>query len=222
MAVSKTAPFDYRSVPKSTTIHLDFTGPLPEVGSNVTRMFMISSWGRYIHIQPLTNLRDEATTTALKEAILFWRSKGIAIDSVRMDKQCSIVSTLLYYCPVDPSICTAVHQLGLVQSKPSKNNMIKMEKLLQYVSKHRNIRFHFYASNMILQLMSDAPHLCSPRALSVVGFLAYLGLENAINRPISCNSKLINCVVASVAEAGLAGGFQVAQLAVHSVGYYTT
>ncbi len=68
---------------------------------------------------------------------------------------------------------------------------------------------------MILQLMSDASYLCRPRALSVVGFLAYLGLENAINGPISCNSKMINCVVASAAEAELAGGFQAAQLAVH-------
>ncbi len=90
-----------------------------------------------------------------------------------------------------------------------------MEKLLQYVSKHRNIGIRFYASNMILQLMSDASYLCRPRALSVVGLLAYLGFENAINGPISCNSKMINCVVASVAEAELAGGFQAAQLAVH-------
>ena len=70
-------------------MHLDYTGPLSEVGSNGTRVFMITTWGRYIHIQPLTNLRDEATTTALKEAILFWRNNGISIDSVRMDNQCS-------------------------------------------------------------------------------------------------------------------------------------
>jgi hypothetical protein len=81
--------FDYAKVPKSTTVHLDYTGPLSEVGSNGTRVFMITTWGRYIHIQPLTNLRDEATTTALKEAILFWRNNGISIDSVRMDNQCS-------------------------------------------------------------------------------------------------------------------------------------
>ncbi len=126
------------------------------------------------------------------------------------------MGTLLYYSrAVDPSICTAVHQLGSVQSKPSINEMIKMEKLLQYVSKHRNIGIRFYASNMILQLMSDASYLCRPRALSVVGLLAYLGFENAINGPISCNSKMINCVVASVAEAELAGRFQAAQQAVH-------
>jgi hypothetical protein len=45
--------------------------------------------------------------------------------------------------------------------------------------------------------------------------LAYLGAANAINGPINYNSKLINCVVASVAEAALAGGFQAAQITVH-------
>jgi hypothetical protein len=89
MEASKIPPFDYSLVPRSATIHLDYTGQLPEIGSNGTRVFMITSWGRYIHLQPLTNLRDDATTTALKEAILFWRSKGITIDSVRMDNQCS-------------------------------------------------------------------------------------------------------------------------------------
>jgi hypothetical protein len=127
-----------------------------------------------------------------------------------------VIGTLLYYSrAVDPSICTAIHQLGSIQSKPSQNDMRKMDKLLQYVSKHRNIGIRFYASNMLLQSLSDASFLCRPRAASVVGLLAYLGAPDAINGPISYNSKMINCVVASVAEAELAGGFQAAQIAVH-------
>ncbi len=73
----------------------------------------------------------------------------------------------------------------------------------------------YYASNMILQLMSDASYLCRPKARSVLGLHAYLGEPTAINGPITCASKMISCVVASVAEAELAGGFQVAQSAVH-------
>jgi hypothetical protein len=128
----------------------------------------------------------------------------------------SVVGTLLYYSrAVDPSICTAVHELGSIQSKPSQNDMKKLDKLLQYVFKHRNIGIRFYASDMLLQLMSDASYLCRPKAASVVGLLAYLGSPHGINGPISCNSKMISCVVASVAEAELAGGFQIAQAAVH-------
>ena len=48
----------------------------------------------------------------------------------------SVVGTLLYYSrAVDPSICTAVHQLGSIQSKPTLDDLKKMERLLQYVSK---------------------------------------------------------------------------------------
>ena len=43
----------------------------------------------------------------------------------------SIVGTLLYYSrAVDPSITTAVHYLGSIQSKPTTNYMAKLERLL--------------------------------------------------------------------------------------------
>jgi hypothetical protein len=93
--------------------------------------------------------------------------------------------------------------------------MKKLDKLLQYVSKHRNMGIRFYASTMILQLMSDASYLCRPKAASVVGSVAYLGSPYGINAAISCHSKMISCFVASAAEAELAGGFQIAQAAVH-------
>jgi hypothetical protein len=36
----------------------------------------------------------------------------------------SVVGMLLYYLrAVDPSICTAVHQLGSIQSKPTQNDL---------------------------------------------------------------------------------------------------
>ena len=116
---------------------------------------------------------------------------------------------------MDPAICTAVHELGSIQAKPSLNDMAKMEKLLKYVSRHRNHGMRYYASSMILQLISDASYLCRPKAKSVVGLVSYLGDAATINGPISCASKMINCVLASVAEAEIAGGFQVAQAAVH-------
>ena len=76
-------PFDLSKVQKSTTLHIDYTGNLPEIGSGGTRLFLISCWGRYIHLQPLKNLRDEATTTALKECLEFWRGHQIVIESIR-------------------------------------------------------------------------------------------------------------------------------------------
>ncbi len=72
----------------------------------------ITCWGRYIHLQPLNNLRDETTTVALEEAIKFWRGHNITIDSVRMDNQTStkfsnmakqLDITLAYVPPHDKS-----------------------------------------------------------------------------------------------------------------------
>jgi hypothetical protein len=148
-----------------------------------------------------------------------------ATESQKKELQ-SVIGTLLYYSrAVDPLICTAVHELASVQSKPTTNDMLRMERLLQYVSTHQNIGIRFHASNMILQSMSDASYLCRPRAKSVYGCNHYLGESNAINGPITYGSWIINCVVASVAEAELAGGFHAAQTAIslrrilHDLGY---
>jgi hypothetical protein len=69
----------------------------------------------------------------------------------------SMVGTLLYYYSraVDPSICTAVHELGTVQSKPTLNNMHKYDRLLQYVS--INLQKH---GHQILRIQYDlAKHI---------------------------------------------------------------
>jgi hypothetical protein len=123
-----------------------------------------------------------------------------------------VVGTLLYYArTVDPSILTAVHELGSVQSRPTSNDLRKMERLLQYVSAHQRHGIRFHASSMQLQIQSDASYLSRTKARSVLGGLHYLGSEEAINGPIFCTSKLISCIVASAAEAELGAAFQNAQ-----------
>jgi hypothetical protein len=138
----------------------------------------------------------------------------------------SVIGTLLYYSrAVDPTLCTAIHELGSIQSAPTQNDLLKLDRLLAYASTHRNNGIRYYASNMRYNTMSDASYLCRPRARSVYGHFSYLGEDDSINGPISCASKMISCVVASVAEAELGGGFQAAQLAVqhrntlHDLGY---
>jgi hypothetical protein len=137
-----------------------------------------------------------------------------------------VVGTLLYYArTVDPSILTAVHELGSVQAQPTIQDMQKVERLLQYISTHQNGATRYYASTMQLQVQTDASYLCRPKARSVMGGFHYLGFPNRINGPIFCTSKIISCVVASVAEAELGAGFQNAQkaaefrLTLHELGY---
>jgi hypothetical protein len=59
--------------------------------------------------------------------------------------------------------------------------------------------------------MCDASYLCRPRARSAYG---HLGRDKWINGPISRAAKMMSCVVASIAKAELAGGFQAAQIGV--------
>jgi hypothetical protein len=126
-----------------------------------------------------------------------------------------VVGTLLDYArSVDPSILTAVHELGSVQTKPTIKDMRNTERLLQYVSSHQHYRYgiKFHASFMQLQLKSDASYLCRTRARSVLGGLHFLGSTKLINGPICCTSKIISCVVVtSATEAELGAAFQNAQ-----------
>ena len=114
----------------------------------------------------------------------------------------------MYYArTVDPTILTAVHELGSVQSCPTVNDMMKMERLLQYVSSHQHHGIRFHASCMQLQIQSDASYLSRPKARSVAGGIHYLGSTEFINGPIYCTSKIIKCVVSSAAEAELGAAF---------------
>jgi hypothetical protein len=82
-----TQPFAWHQVQRSTRIHLDYTGALPERGSAGTLYFQISVWGGYINLQPLRSLRTEHTVPALKTAVEFFRHHGAILEILRMDNQ---------------------------------------------------------------------------------------------------------------------------------------
>jgi hypothetical protein len=137
-----------------------------------------------------------------------------------------VVGTLLYYArTVDPSILTAIHELGSVQSQPTIQDMKKVDRVLQYVSTHQHGATRFYASNMQHQVQSDASFLFRPKARSVLGGYHYLGFSDRLNGPVYCTSNIISCVVSSVAEAESGAAFQNTQKAVefrntlHELGY---
>lgn len=83
----KGLPFTTKDIPRSTVLHLDYTGTLPEVCSSGTRYFQVSCYGGYINLQPLVSLRAEHTTVALRRTVEFFRSHSVTIDTIRMDNQ---------------------------------------------------------------------------------------------------------------------------------------
>jgi hypothetical protein len=82
-------PFDPASVPCSTTIHLDYTGRLPQRGSQGTLYYLVACWGSYIHFEPLTTMKGSDTASAIKSAITFFRQHDVYLDKIRMDNQSS-------------------------------------------------------------------------------------------------------------------------------------
>ena len=55
----------------------------------------------------------------------------------------SVIGTLLYYSrAVDPTLCTASHELGSIQSAPTQNDLIKLDRLLAYACIHASQQRH--------------------------------------------------------------------------------
>jgi hypothetical protein len=84
-----TVPFDSKRVPKSTTLHLDYTGQLPERCDTGTLFFLVACHGSYIHLEPLPNLRGPETAAAITAAVAFSRNHGVILNKIRMDNQSS-------------------------------------------------------------------------------------------------------------------------------------
>jgi hypothetical protein len=84
-----TSAFDPTSVPRSTTIHIDYTGRLPNRGSSGTICYLIACWGSYTHVVPVTSLRGPETATAIKAAVEFFRKHDVQLTKIRMDNQLS-------------------------------------------------------------------------------------------------------------------------------------
>ncbi len=81
--------FDPTTVPKSTSLHLDYTGRLPTRGSTGTLYLLVACWGSYIHLEPLSSMTGAATAVAIKSAVTFFRDKRVTLTTIRMDNQSS-------------------------------------------------------------------------------------------------------------------------------------
>jgi hypothetical protein len=78
---------DISAVPKSTILHCDYTGALPERCTSGTLYFMVSCCRSYIRFEPLTSLKGSYTATGLADTITFFRTKGVEVITIRMDNQ---------------------------------------------------------------------------------------------------------------------------------------
>jgi hypothetical protein len=125
-----------------------------------------------------------------------------------------VVGSFLYYGrAVDITILKALNSLSRQQSKPTEATVAKTDQLLDYLATHPDAVIRYYASDMILNVHSDASYLNEPDGRSTAGGHYFLGRMPIDNQPIFLNGAIYSlCTVlkhiaASAAEAELGALF---------------
>ena len=106
--------------------------------------------------------------------------------------------------------------LSTIASEQMTGTEQRMEKALQvldYLATHPNATVKFRASNMVMNIHSDASYLTEPKARSRTCGLFFMGWTPKDNKPIKLNGafhtlcSILRFVVASAAEAKLGALF---------------
>ena len=79
-----------------------------------------------------------------------------------------VVGSFLYYArAIDSTMLTALSQIAHQQSQPTDNTMKKCQQLMDYTNTYCDTAVRFYASDMVLEVDSDAAYLVMPKAQSI-------------------------------------------------------
>jgi hypothetical protein len=131
-----------------------------------------------------------------------------------------VVGVLSWYArAVDPTIICAVNKLASRQARPTEAVVKDAHQLLDYVATYPNATIVYEASDMKLQLHSDASWLSESDSRSRAAAIFFLvskddlGNPDAINGSIDCYSSIIKSVVGSVFEAEYAALYLAGQSA---------
>ena len=129
-----------------------------------------------------------------------------------------VVGSFLYYArAVDPTILMALSSIAADQANPTENTMKRVRQFLDYMHTYPDAKIRYKASDMILNVHSDASYLTAARARSRAGGYYFLGKIPKDNEPIFLNGavsilcQILKLVAASAAEAELGALFLNAQ-----------
>jgi hypothetical protein len=140
-------------------------------------------------------------------------------SSPRLDKKGirrvqQIVGSILYYArAVDMTVLMALSTLAIEQTKATEQTLSKCFQLLDYLAHHSTAKVRFYASDMIMNIHSDASYLSEGRARSrtcghfFMGWMPKDGDPIRVNGAFHVSTNVIRFVVASAAEAELGALF---------------
>lgn len=132
----------------------------------------------------------------------------------------SVVGSFLYYArALDYTMIPALNEIGTTQAAPTQYTWDECEQLMDYAATYPHVIVRYYASDMILNIDSDAAYLVLPNAKSRIAGYFYLSSDPIntpppINAPVLVVCKALCHVVASAAESETAGVFINAQIAI--------
>ncbi len=125
-----------------------------------------------------------------------------------------IIGTLLYYArAVDSTLLVALSDLSSAQANGTEATKLAATQLLDYCATHSEASIRYCASEMALQIHSDASYLSVPKGRSRAGGHIYLGSASTSAKPMLNNgavltiSGILKHVMSSAAEAEVAGLF---------------
>ena len=125
-----------------------------------------------------------------------------------------IVGSILYYArAVDMTVLMALSTIASEQTKGTERTMEKALQVLDYLAAHPDAKVKFSASDMVMNIHSDASYLTEPNARSRACGHFFMGWLPQDNKPIKLNGafhtlcSILRFVVASAAEAELGALF---------------
>ena len=125
-----------------------------------------------------------------------------------------VIGSILYYArAVDITVLMALSSIAIEQSKGTTNTMEKAKQLLDYLATYPNATIRFQASDMIMNVHSDASYLSESNARSRACGHFFMGWTPKDGDPIKLNGAfftlcaILRFVVASAAEAELGALF---------------
>ena len=136
------------------------------------------------------------------------------LDAKRVTRIQQIVGSILYYArAIDHTTLPGLSGIASEQADARESTEERAEQLLDYLATHPDAVVRYYASDMILNIHSDASYLSEPRARSRIAGYYFLGSKPTHGQPIKLNGVIftfcgiLKFVVASAAEAELGAIF---------------
>ena len=119
----------------------------------------------------------------------------------------SVTGTLLYYArALDASMLPALSGIIRQQAKPTAITQAKAERIMDYIATYPDAYLRCYASDIKLNIHSDASYLVLSNARSrIAGYYFFRTNNNILNAPIHVEFKTLKHVVSSAAECEKGG-----------------